>query len=47
MTMVIMKREMIRECMNLRKRIERKQWKSEKQKKIVLRKYAELINLLV
>lgn len=47
MTMMIMKREIIREYMKLRRRIERKQWKSKEQKKVVLQKYAELINLLV
>lgn len=42
-----MRREVIRECTKLRRRIERKQWKNKEQKKFVLRKYAELVNLLV
>jgi len=37
----------MKECAKLRRRIEKKQWKNDGQKKFVLQKYAELVNLLV
>ena len=37
----------MKECIMLRRRIEKKQWTNEGQKKFVLQKYAELVNLLV
>jgi hypothetical protein len=44
---VVLSREILRECMKLRKTIERERWRSKEQKKVVLKKYAELVNLLV
>jgi peptidyl-tRNA hydrolase len=38
---------LMKECTKLRRRIDRKQWKNEGQKKIVLQRYAELVNLLI
>jgi peptidyl-tRNA hydrolase len=42
-----MKKEIVKECSKLRRRIEGEQWQDEGQKKIVLQKYAKLVSLLV
>lgn len=42
-----MRKEIVRQCVKLRRKIERKSWRDKEQKKYVLQKYAELVNLLV